>query len=282
MGRNAVITSPALQLRRAFFPLTERKFTYARYEALLDDLADESRFRVVPLGELAGVVDTDRAVVCLRHDVDERLDRAADFARLEHERGLRATYYVLHTARYWRARDLVPMLLHMQDVLGHEIGWHNDLVTLECVLGLDARATLAAELERLRGAGLRIVGTSSHGSPACYRYGFHNGYFFFPTPVPGFPNVDVVDGPFGPKHVPRGTLEEFRFDYEAYHLDHDLYFSDAAFDASGARWHTDQLDLGVCTPGSRTIVLTHPDHWDRSAARKLGRFAWKVADKVRR
>jgi hypothetical protein len=277
-----VITSATLQLRRAFFPLTERTFTYARYEALLDDLADAKRFRVVPLCELSRAVDAERAVVSLRHDADERLDRAADFARLEHERGLRATYYVLQTARYWQTPELVPTLLCMQDVLGHEIGWHNDLVTLECVLGADARATLAAELERLRGAGLRIVGTSSHGSPACYRYGFHNGYFFFPAPVPGFPNADVVNGPLGPKHVPRGTLEEFGFDYEAYHLEHDLYVSDAAFDASGARWHTDQLDLSRCTPGSRTIILTHPDHWDASAARKLARFAWKVADKVRR
>ena len=277
-----MIPSFAVQLRRAFFPITERTFTYARYEALLNALADESRFRVLPLCELASAVEPDRAVVSLRHDVDERLDRAADFARLEHERGLRATYYVLHTARYWRAPELVSTLVRMQDVLGHEIGWHNDLVTLECVLGGEARVTLASELERLRSAGLRIVGTSSHGSSSCYRYGFHNRYFFFQAPIPGFPSVDVVHGPLGPKRVPRGTLEEFGFEYEAYRLDHQLYFSDASFDASGMRWHTDQLDLSMCTPGSRTIILTHPDHWDASAAEKLSRFAWKVGNKVRR
>ena len=277
-----MIPSFALKLRRAFFPITERRFTYTRYTALLDALADESRFRVVPLCELAGTADAERATVSLRHDIDERLDRAEDLARLEHERGLRGTYYVLHTAGYWQAPGLVPTLVRMQDLLGHEIGWHNDLVTLECVLGGDARVTLASELARLRNSGLRIVGTSSHGSPSCYRYGFHNGYFFFRTPLPGFPNVDVVNGPLGPKRIPQGTLEEFGFEYEAYHLDHELYFSDAAFDASGNRWHTDLLDLNVCTPGTRTIILTHPDHWDASATQKLARLAWKASHKVRR
>ena len=180
-----MITSPALQLRRAFFPLTERTFTYARYEALLDDLADENRFRVVPLCELPSAADADRAVVV----PPARRRRAA-----RSRRGLRAA-----GARARAPRDLlrppdralladgrlIPTLLRMQNAFGHEIGWHNDLVTLKCVLGADARMTLASELERLRGAGLRIVGTSSHGSPACYRYGFHNGYFFSRVPVEG-------------------------------------------------------------------------------------------------
>ena len=278
-----MITSPALQLRRAFFPLTERTFTYARYKRCWTVSPTKTAFASCRSASFLLPPTPIGLSSSLRHDVDERLDRAADFARLEHERGLRATYYVLQTARYWqdaRARCRRSFACRTRSAT-RSAGTTTSSRSSACSAAMHAR-TLASELERLRGAGLRIVGTSSHGSPACYRYGFHNGYFFSRVPVAGFPNVDVVDGPLGPKPVPRGTLEEFGFDYEAYHLDHDRYFSDAAFDASGARWHTEQLDLSECTPGSRTIILTHPDHWDASAVRKLGRYAWKIADKMRR
>ena len=266
-----------MDAKRLLFPITERTFTYERYARLLDEFADLERFRVVPLRDFASTVDAARAVVGLRHDVDQRLDRALDFARLEHDHGLRATYFVLNTAAYWRDPRLIATLVRMQDECGHEIGWHNDLVTWECVLGGNARTSLAAELERLRSAGLRVEGTASHGSPSCYRYGYHNGYFFFPEELAnGFPNREVVDGPLGRRSIPRGTLAEFGFAYDAYHLDNTQYFSDAAFDAGGRRWHTSDLDLAVLEPGSRTIILTHPDHWDGSMLAKLARFAGKV------
>ena len=262
--------------RRLLFPLTERKFTYERYARVLDGLADPERFRVVPLRDFTATVDRAKAVVALRHDVDERLDRALDFAALEAERNLCATYFVLHSARYWRRHDLLDLLLRMQES-GHEIGWHNDLVTAECVRGIDARAFLSYELQRLRAAELSIDGVAAHGAPSCYRYGYHNGYFFFPNePVERFPNRETVDGPLGRRRVPHGTLAEFGFAYDAYHLDNTTYFSDAAFDAGGRRWHTDDLDLAMLEPGSRTIILTHPDHWDRSMLAKLARFAGKV------
>lgn len=262
------------------FPITERAFTYEHYERLLDELADPGRCRVVPLREFTATVDPARAVVGLRHDVDQRLDRAADFAVLEAERGLRATYFVLQSAGYWRRPGLVEALLRMQES-GHEIGWHNDLVTTECVHGVDARALLSRELVRLRNAGLSIEGVAAHGAPSCYRYGYRNGYFFFPDEADAhFPNVDTVDGPLGKRRVPRGTLAEYGFTYDAYHLDNTTYFSDASFSSEGRRWHTDDLDLGSLGPGSRTIILTHPDHWDRSMPAKLARYAGKVRSAV--
>jgi len=271
------------RLRRLFFPIDERAFTYRSYVKLLDELRDGSRYRVVPLRDFSTTRDPDRAVVSLRHDVDERLDRALDFAKLEHDRGLPSTYFVLHTAAYWKAPTLVETLVEMQDVLGHEIGWHNDLVTVECVMGGDARRLLSTELQRLRLAGLRIDGTASHGSPLCRRYGYHNGYFFFgDTPLPGFPNLHVVDGPRGRVAVPHGTLEEFGFAYEAYHLDNGIYYSDAAYGKSGRRWHTDEVDLQTLAPGARAVILTHPDHWDASLLHKFARFGSKLRYGLRR
>ena len=246
---------------RVFFPLTERRFTYAEYERFLDRLAS---LDVVPLREFAaGLGDT-----ALRHDVDDRLDSALELARLEHARGLRATYFVLHTAPYWERDDLVERLRELQ-TLGHEVGWHNDLVTLAVVHGRDPAEYLRHELARLRDAGIDVVGIAAHGSPWCHRLGFHNDYAFsdLPQPIPGFPT----------RFEPIGTLVDFGLHYDAYSLGEDAYFSDSRFDR-GRRAHPADFPLG---PGQRTIILTHPCHWDPSAAAKTQRLARLVARRLR-
>jgi hypothetical protein len=239
---------------RLLFPLTERRFTYPEYERFLDRLAGRD---VVPLVEFArGIGDTS-----LRHDVDLRLDSALELARREHVRGIRATYFVLHTAPYWQRTDLLDCLRRLQ-ALGHEVGWHNDLVTLQRVHGVDAAEYLRTELARLRAAGIDIRGAASHGSPWCGRLGYHNNYVFagWDEPVPGYPELDVPQ-----KLDPTA----FGLEYEAYHVPHDLYRSDATFSA-GRRQHPAAVEL---RPGQRTIVLVHPCHWDRSVAAKTARLA---------
>jgi hypothetical protein len=248
---------------RLLFPVTERDFTYARYDAWL---AARSSVRTVRLDELA---DSRGPVLALRHDVDDRLESALEFGRLEHARGVQATYFVLSTAPYYTHGDaaLVRALRTLQDDQGHEIGWHNDLLTLEKVHGVDAGEHLARELEWLRSEGIRIHGSASHGSPWCHRLGYHNNYVFsgWDEPVPGFSNRET-----------RQKLDPsaYGLDYEAYHLEYDAYFSDSTF-VAGRRVHPDSVIEGV-----RTVVLTHPCHWDRSAAAKTARLARKVGRRL--
>lgn len=252
--------------RQLALPWRERGFLYSAYERLLRRLADESRYRVVPLREF-GEAPRDRVVVGLRHDVDERLESALELARLERRYGLRSTYFLLHTARYYR-RDALPAYRELE-ALGHEVGWHNDLVTLQCVHGVESKGYLAAELAWLRTAGLEVVGTAAHGSYWCHALGYSNVYFFadFPEAVPGFPNVERV----GEHVIAKGTLSEFGLVYEANHLGQEHYFSDARFDAAGRRWHPDFLELERREPGESVILLVHPCHWDRTVAGKAAR-----------
>jgi hypothetical protein len=259
-------------MRRALFPIVERSFTYDAYDSFLARLASAD-VTVVPLRDFAQTSAADRAVVALRHDVDESLDSALQLARREHAHGLRATYYVLHTAAYWRRPNLIESLRTLQDALGHEVGWHNDLVTVQCVFGEDAPAYFARELERLRGAGIAIVGSASHGSSYCYRFGYHNNYLFseFQEIVDGFPQRDVVMTPKGRCEIPHVSFAGFGLEYEAYHLDDTRYFSDTA-SSSGHRWHPAQLDVATLKPGDKAIVLVHPCHWDASFTAKLVRF----------
>jgi hypothetical protein len=264
--------------RRALFPIAEREFTYARYDAFLELLAARG-CSVISLRELREIGTPEEPVVGLRHDVDDRLESALELGRLEHARGMRSTYFVLHTAEYWSSPRLVDSLMVLQDEYGHEIGLHNDLVTLQCLMGVEPRAYLQSELDRLRAAGIAISGVSSHGSPYCYRFGYHNNYFFSDFEgevVPGFPNTDVVETPRGRCEIARGSLAEFGFEYEAYHLGEDAYFSDASF-TNGSRWHPQELDAGELVPGRKTIVLVHPCHWDASLGAKVRRFGQMVA-----
>ena len=268
--------------RRLLFPILERDFTYRSYERLLQRLADTDRFRVVPLHEFAATVADARPVIALRHDVDRWLDSAVTLARLERAAGLQATYFVLHTAAYWQQDSLVPTLRTLQDDLGHEVGWHNDLVTLNCVLGVDARGYLRRELARLRTAGVRVSGVSAHGSPHCYRLGYHNNYFFsdFPERMPEFPNDTVVHTENGDCPIPKARLADFDFEYEAYHLDNNLYFSDSSFDERERRWHPKHLDLDELSPGDKVIILIHPCHWDDSVAAKFSRLGVLSAERL--
>jgi hypothetical protein len=246
---------------RLLFPLVERRFTYGEYARFLDRVGnrDVVTMRAFARGE---------GDLALRHDVDSRLESALALARLERERGLRATYFVLHTAPYWRDPSLLPQLRRLQD-LGHEIGFHNDLVTLQLVEGLDAREVLGRELERLRAAGIEVVGAAAHGSPWCHRLGFHNNYVFagWDEPVPGFPSTEV------PQKL---DPAEFGLEYEAYHVPNDVYFSDSTF-VEGRRAHPADLRLDA---GKRTIVLVHPCHWDAGVAGKTRRLAARLGDRV--
>jgi hypothetical protein len=248
-------------------PWRERSLLFERYDAFLGRLLADERIDVVPLAELARSAE-DRITVALRHDVDFSLDAALTTARLEHARGIRATYYILHTAPYYD-EEVLPALRTLQDDYGHEVGWHNDLVTLQCVNGVDARAYLARELARLRSAGIDVRGVAAHGSYWGHRLGYDNTYFFsdFDEVTPAFPNREVVRG----VTVPKGTLAEFGFAYDANHLAFDRFYSDARYDRAGLRWTPDALDLASLVEGERAVLLVHPDHWDASLAVKVRR-----------
>jgi hypothetical protein len=254
-------------LRRLAQPFRERTFTFAAYEAFLDRVAC-SDVRVVPLRELRAA-RRDQPLVGLRHDVDERLDNALRFAELEHRRGLRATYFVLETAGYWREPDLVERLRRLQE-LGHEVGWHNDLVTLALVEGVDPVAHLHDELGRLRRAGIAVAGAAAHGSIWCHLLRYDNNAFFS-----DFPEARAPADEFR-----RGSLAEFGLDYEAYHLGEDRYFSDSRFDEHGVRWHPGLLRLEELVPGESAVVLIHPCNWDRSVAAKLARLPRRFGAKL--
>ena len=87
---------------------------------------------MIPMGTLVRP-PLERAFA-VRHDIDSRLDHAVEFARFEADLGVRATYYLLHTAPYWTENPKgVQNAARTIEKLGHQVGLHNDAVSQHCV-----------------------------------------------------------------------------------------------------------------------------------------------------
>lgn len=169
--------------------------------------------------------------ISIRHDVDHSIDHAVKFARWERERGIRSTYFVLHSAYYYI--DKANLYEQMRKIIAysHEIGLHLDTVNQNTVDGVpdyDAAATLLEnELAVLRNEGFDIVGSAAHGGIRT--------------------DLELFDG--------RYQLGRFGLEYEAYDLQRKLranYISD-----NHGKW---QSPL-VKKPDQITIMSIHPEHW---------------------
>jgi hypothetical protein len=98
-------------------------------------------------------------VVILRHDVDRFPENALGIAKLEHQLGVRSTYYFRMVRGVFS-----PRIIRQIQALGHEIGYHYE--TLSKCNGNRQRAIEAftQELSRLRTVA-EVTTTSAHGSP---------------------------------------------------------------------------------------------------------------------
>jgi len=97
--------------------------------------------------------------VLLRHDIDRVPANALAMAELEHQLGISSTYYVRTISSVYR-----ESLLHRLHELGHEVGYHYEVLSKtggDVPRALDLFAT---ELARMR-QHAPVTTASSHGSP---------------------------------------------------------------------------------------------------------------------
>ena len=247
-------------------------FTYRKYVDFLNEISDTGKYIVLPINEFIKTTNPKKIIIGLRHDIDLDLDIAFNLSKVENNVGFRSTYFVLHTANYYLANPgnkavhnelIIPSLKKMQNVFHHEIGWHNDLITLQLVYKIDPVIFLHQELSWLRDNGLFITGTASHGSNFCYTYKYVNWYFWkeFPNPnVAAFKNYEsaIVGGET--IVFKKAFLKDFDLDYEAYFINFNKYYSDAST-VNGQRWNFGMLDLKTLYPGDRVQILMHPIYY---------------------
>jgi len=122
-------------------------FTYNKYRKLLD-IITQSKYKILTMSEYFELVDKENTIekfVILRHDVDKNPKKSLEFAEIEHQRDIRATYYFRTTKEV-----LQPKIIKRISALGHEIGYHYE--TLDKAKGDYRRAIelFEQELKKLR------------------------------------------------------------------------------------------------------------------------------------
>lgn len=255
----------------------------------------------VPVVESIGRPD---GHVALRHDVDWSIENALAMAELEHQQGIRSSYYLLHPDgdvqkdNYFGriVEDQLEISPHLFDWarrlvdLGHEVGLHNDLITLSLTTGRAPGEFLEQMLEAFTRAGLPIRGTVAHGSQRGRALGYMNYQVFsdFTTEDIALDYRDrtellerfaqpfvEADGCRVEKFALR--MADYGLQYEANFVPRELYLSDSSsrlsfwvgddatrFDkfAPASDWHAAlQQALGDLPAPQRVQCLVHACHW---------------------
>jgi hypothetical protein len=134
-----------------------RDFTLAKYGELLETL-QKAEYRILSVG---GFLARKGPFPCaiLRHDVDRREQRALTMALLEKDRGIHSTYYFRMGPGLGKAK-----VVHRIKALGHEVGYHYEVLSKAGGDREKARKIFEDELYRLRQ--LAEVRTAAmHGRP---------------------------------------------------------------------------------------------------------------------
>lgn len=258
-------------------------FSYPVYLKFLQQLQNTNKFLFVPLSELNSTNSTTKTIIALRHDVDYDINSAMRFAKREHDLGIRATYFILHTADYYsempgiinrykkkfsdiifRKSNVLEYLRKIQNEYDHEIGWHNDLLTLYAVYNIDPGDYLKEELGWLRGNKINITGTSSHGSEFCYLYHYVNSYLWKEVAFGDnsfFYNYNSITVKNEVKPIKKYNLSDFGFEYEAGLFNVTAFYADVP-GKNKKRWHPSMIDWNSFKPGDKVIILFHPSSWD--------------------
>jgi hypothetical protein len=94
-------------------------------------------------------------------------------ARFECRNEIASSYYILHTSDYYVKPDIMCEILQFEN-WGHEVGLHNDVLSVQYTTGENWEKVLQREIDYFRNSGIDVVGTTSHGSKEAYTYDFVN------------------------------------------------------------------------------------------------------------
>lgn len=230
-------------------PVT-RDFTLTCYQTLCDAIT-ASRYRVMTFREYFEGGSPDTGVILLRHDVDENIRFSMDMAELEHQHGIRSTYYFR-----MKNKTFVPQVMDRMESFGHEIGYHYETLD-KCKGNMD-------EAIRLFSKELSVFRRKYDVKTAC----MHG------NPLSKYDNRDIWNSckisDFGLLGEPYLSLDYGRF----------AYYSD-----SGRSWSSEKLKIKDTVKANQKVaikstyeladvldrlypmnicILTHPERWNKN------------------
>ena len=208
-------------------------------------------------GKTANSSNPEERIVILRHDVDRKIMNAIRMAKLEHELGIRSTYYFRYP--YTFKPDIIR---EIQD-LGHEIGYHYEVLSKAKGDHQKAIALFESELEEFRNI-YPVETICMHGSPLSpydnrdlwKRYDFHQ-YRIKGEAYLSIGNIDYFSDT-GRNWNGRNNISDF--------LSGDRFIGQT--ETTG-----DLIEVIQCK-GSRILYLTtHPERWSHSLRSHVVNYA---------
>lgn len=134
----------------------EIDFTLKIYRNLLRMLQEQG-YSFLPFNQLN--ISKKNRIICLRHDVDLLPLNSLEFARIQHDLGIKGTYYFRAVHESWDEKVIKEI-----SVMGHEVGYHYECLTTTRGSLKAAIADFENNLDKLR----RLVSVNTicmHGSP---------------------------------------------------------------------------------------------------------------------
>ncbi|MFA7231388.1 MAG: hypothetical protein WC071_08965, partial [Victivallaceae bacterium] len=240
-------------------------FTWTEYRKLLAELS-KPQYLVLPLADFKSDNSTGKVVIGLRHDSDSHVLKALKMAEIEKSAGIRSTYYLLHSAKYYGKvengvmirNSAVDDLAKKLYAMGFEIGIHRDLFNLMWDYQFAPRAFMNEEVKYYKNLGIPVTGSAAHGSGTTIRRKLNEMWIYSEFGKNGTCIVNGVSYPYG-----EYKTNDFGIDYEAYLLKRNVYLGDV-----GGKFKDKSLDdvikyLASLKPGARVILLIHPEHWGK-------------------
>ncbi len=250
---------------------------------------------------MAQVKTTKEPCFYIRHDVDHDIDTALAIAKIEAKSNYRSTFFLLPPGSYgqhnYYGRIVNGRVVHDPLLIdkcrrlidfGHDVGFHNDIVSLALIMRQIPKDLLASEVEFFEKHNIHLVGTAAHGNPLCQKLKYLNQEIFIEYVCNDRETGRIIK--YNNHQVTLHTLRlaDFRFQFEAYLLPKDSRISD-----TGGRWaglivgrrcdyHVEsssiikkrlykkfdcrefQSIISMLRPGANVRamqVMTHPCHW---------------------
>lgn len=235
-----------------------------KYRELLRIIIDGG-FQTFRMREFAELETCSHIAIGCRRDVNHDLELARKMALLEAEVGIHSTYFILHTAPYYKDKKSLLNSCKVIQSLGHEIGFHSNMVSAQVFDGLKLPGEwLAKELRWFKDNGINITGVSQHGDKRCREFYFLNDYFWQDCPM--------IPDHFGSYYsvgddckIIKAKEEWFGFEYNCSKLNITGYRSDAQFkDIYPNIWFAKFSDFSEYKNGDKVELLVHPCRWENA------------------
>lgn len=196
---------------------------------------------------LQNYMDTDKKVLILRHDIDEKSDGTKMMFDIEKNEGVKATYYFR-----WKTFDL--NLIKQIAAAGFEVGLHYETIATYCIehhtrkIGPDeivkCRELLKQEIKDFKKkSGIDIQTIASHGNPVNREINIPNNTLLIGEKYSDYGILSETYDPI--------ILKEY---VKSYICDNDLLIKD------GFAYNANPIE-SVMQNAKVIEFLSHPSHW---------------------